>query len=88
MNLIVTAVSNILTSKDLKYCDEFNHSHSTAPRRATYLDFAKISSRPGHLESGFLIQGANKKTAIFAGYIKPRESDVLFGFEKLPFTAL
>jgi hypothetical protein len=62
--------------------------HYTAPRRAASLDFSKNSGRPGHLESGFLIQVANEKTAVFAGYIKPRESDLLFGFEKPPFTTL
>jgi hypothetical protein len=56
--------------------------------KGTYLNFAKNSGRPGHRESGLLIQGANEKIVVFAGYIKPRELDLLSGFEKPSFTAL
>jgi hypothetical protein len=56
--------------------------HYTAPRRAAHLDFTKSLGTPGHLESGLLIQGVYEKTAVFAGYIKPRKSDHLFGFWK------
>jgi hypothetical protein len=39
--------------------------HYTAPRRAAYLNFAKSSGKPGHLESDLLIQDANEETAIW-----------------------
>jgi len=35
-----------------------------SPSKGTYLGFAKNSGRPGHLQSGLLIQGANEKTAV------------------------
>ncbi len=44
--------------------------HYTTPQRAAYLDFAKSSGRPGHLESGLLTLGIYAKTAVFAGYMK------------------
>jgi hypothetical protein len=36
-----------------------------SPSKGTYLDFAKNSGRPGHLQSGLLIQGANEKTTVW-----------------------
>jgi len=41
-----------------------------SPSKGTYLDFAKNSGRPGHLESGLLIQGANEKIAGVRPFIR------------------
>jgi len=44
------------------------------------VDSAKSSEKASHPELALLIQGTYEKTTIFSGFIKPWESNRLFGF--------
>jgi hypothetical protein len=63
----------------------FRRQDRVRPSTGTYLSFARSSGKPEDYESALLIQTIYEKTtisgaAILTSYIKPWESDRLFGF--------